>query len=1055
MKIHITLFLAAFALCSSSMLAQSSLNNYIKESTLLDVDGNHVTTSINYYDGFGRAIQSATNENCVSGAYLVSGKRLDSKGRCISELLPVVSSSLELVGVQTLQSEAQSQYHDNYPFIQKEYSATNELVSEIRQGSLWHTNSKKQVMENVPNGSQEVKLYTAPLNGNSLVHAGFYAPRTLVAQRTTDEDGKTMTVFWDLQGKKILERRGENNDTYFVYNDRDELRFVLSPQYQDDNDVRKFAYEYQYDAKGRVERTYLPGCSYQQFWYDCMDRPVFFQDSRLRGRNLYRYYLYDNFSRVTEQGVCSDLNRSSATVEIHNYYDNYDFLDSMGGLADSISISRAHHAYPASLLTGVRMTASDGTVFHTALYYDGKGNLTDRKTCSEDGRTLGIHNTYSYTDKVVSSAVTLDGNASFALQNTYDANTDLLLAQNLTSSVCGVTSSNDISQYTYDNYGRVALQATGSVTDPIAFEYDMHGWLKAISNPAFSENIKYASTGTGTPCFNGNISSMSWKASDDQWMTYDFEYDNLNRLVSSSYSSNGAHLRYNESVGAYSKNGSVLQFTRRGRKTDTGRFIVVDDLSMTYDGNRLIKVDDSAQLVTTTGTFDFSDGSDESVEYLYDGCGALIADKNKGIANIAYDNLGYPKEIQFSNGNKTRYVYLPDGTKLKTTHITAVDGIVVPLSNTVELADYQIINRDSTEYFGDIIYENGIVRRYIYDGGYVSVAYYSPSDVSYLSYHHYVKDHLGNIRAVVSDNGIVEQTTHYYPSGAIMSDISTNQSLQPNKYNGKELDRMHGLDWYDYGARNYDAQILTWDRMDPLCENYYNISPYVYCMNNPVKFIDPDGRKGFLVHGTWSSGGTWHDIPGLKEASKTLFNDGDTMSKFDWSGNNNCEARTAAAGELIDQLVKEINDGGITNNEPITLIGHSHGGNVIIEAINKMVGMKEFDGIQINLLTINTPVRNDYQLSKTAQKRVNHVNVYDPKDPVQIRGGQNILKDAGRTFSNAQNIEVDNPQGAVEMKWSQGYDANSHSFATYPTLINGDFHNSHNRVNTWIHKIKN
>jgi len=112
----------------------------------------------------------------------------------------------------------------------------------------------------------------------------------------------------------------------------------------------------------------------------------------------------------------------------------------------------------------------------------------------------------------------------------------------------------------------------------------------------------------------------------------------------------------------------------------------------------------------------------------------------------------------------------------------------------------------------------------------------------------YVKDHLGNIRAVLSDNGHVEQTTHYYPSGAIMSDISTNQSLQPNKYNGKELDRMHGLDWYDYGARNYDAQILTWDRMDPLCEKYYNISPYVYCANNPVRFVDMDGKEPIKMY---------------------------------------------------------------------------------------------------------------------------------------------------------------------------------------------------------------
>ena len=44
------------------------------------------------------------------------------------------------------------------------------------------------------------------------------------------------------------------------------------------------------------------------------------------------------------------------------------------------------------------------------------------------------------------------------------------------------------------------------------------------------------------------------------------------------------------------------------------------------------------------------------------------------------------------------------------------------------------------------------------------------------------------------------------------------------KYNGKEFDRMHGLDTYDYGARQYDGARILWNRMDPLCEKYYNIN---------------------------------------------------------------------------------------------------------------------------------------------------------------------------------------------------------------------------------------
>jgi len=73
---------------------------------------------------------------------------------------------------------------------------------------------------------------------------------------------------------------------------------------------------------------------------------------------------------------------------------------------------------------------------------------------------------------------------------------------------------------------------------------------------------------------------------------------------------------------------------------------------------------------------------------------------------------------------------------------------------------------------------------------------------------------------------------------------TTNASLQPFKYNGKELDMMHGLNTYDYGARQYYSALPVWDRVDPLAEKYRETSPYVYCTNNPVNKFDPDGRDG-------------------------------------------------------------------------------------------------------------------------------------------------------------------------------------------------------------------
>jgi RHS repeat-associated protein len=76
----------------------------------------------------------------------------------------------------------------------------------------------------------------------------------------------------------------------------------------------------------------------------------------------------------------------------------------------------------------------------------------------------------------------------------------------------------------------------------------------------------------------------------------------------------------------------------------------------------------------------------------------------------------------------------------------------------------------------------------------------------------------------------------------------TGQNEQPYKYNGKELDRMHGLNMYDYGARMYSPVIGRFTTMDPLAEKYYNISPYAYCANNPVNAIDPTGMDHYRLN---------------------------------------------------------------------------------------------------------------------------------------------------------------------------------------------------------------
>jgi len=108
------------------------------------------------------------------------------------------------------------------------------------------------------------------------------------------------------------------------------------------------------------------------------------------------------------------------------------------------------------------------------------------------------------------------------------------------------------------------------------------------------------------------------------------------------------------------------------------------------------------------------------------------------------------------------------------------------------------ISVDSVNYYGSLVFENGQLSKGLFDGGYATFSGGQPT------FHYYTKDHLGNNRAVVNHDGTLEQTVHYYPFGATYYDTGRNINLQRYTYNGKELDCMHGLNFYDYSARQYD-----------------------------------------------------------------------------------------------------------------------------------------------------------------------------------------------------------------------------------------------------------
>ena len=151
----------------------------------------------------------------------------------------------------------------------------------------------------------------------------------------------------------------------------------------------------------------------------------------------------------------------------------------------------------------------------------------------------------------------------------------------------------------------------------------------------------------------------------------------------------------------------------------------------------------------------------------------------------------------------------------------------------------------TTDYVNGYIFTNNNLSMARTDNG-----YYTLSSTGTPTYHFYLKDHQGllsdatkgsNNRVVVAENDSIVQINHYYPYGALFAE-STNGDVQRFKYNGKELDRKFGLDWYDHGARHNDAAIGRWHSMDPMAEKYYGISPYAYCGGNPVNLGDYNGK---------------------------------------------------------------------------------------------------------------------------------------------------------------------------------------------------------------------
>ena len=529
----------------------------------------------------------------------------------------------------------------------------------------------------------------------------------------------------------------------------------------------------------------------------------------------YMYYLYDSLGRLTLQGEYTGKNPSSSpTVLVQSYYDGYGFVGGTG--LPTGQFTKDTSGYGRGSLTGSAVTVfGSSTKIYKAFYYDIKGRMTK----SVQNNLLSGYDitstVYTFSDKP--SGVTHTHTASGKTTRT-EVYTYTYDHADRISKVQHSLGGTAIALYdaTYDNFGRLLTKLYhGTNTNKLTYAYNLRSWLTGISGTCFTQNLYY-NTGVGTAKYNGSISSMTWKSGNESTVRgYKFTYDGLDRMLNATYGetasiSTNAN-RFSENVAGYDKNGNIKSLQRYGQ-TGASAYGLLDNLTFTLNGNQLSRVEDAVSTAAYGTNTAFVNGASAAGEYAYDVNGNLTKDLNKGITDIQYNVLNLPSTVSFSDGSTITYTYGADGTKLRTVH---------KIGSTTT----------TTDYCGNVIYENGTQKLLLTEEGYINLT-------GTQQYHYYLKDHQGNNRVVINQSGTVEETNHYYPFGGV---FGTTGNTQPYKYNGKELDTKKGLNWYDYGARHYDAALGRFTTNDRFAEKYYSMSPYQYGANNPVNNIDVNG----------------------------------------------------------------------------------------------------------------------------------------------------------------------------------------------------------------------
>ncbi|WP_158642991.1 DUF6443 domain-containing protein [Mucilaginibacter ginsenosidivorax] len=777
--------------------------------------------------------------------------------------------------------------------------------------------------------------------------------------------------------------------TYYVYDDYGNLAFVLPPGALPDGGTISsttldfWCYQYRYDERGRLVEKKLPGKGKEFIVYNTLNQVVMTQDANQRGNTnqtgtnpQWSVIKYDAQGRVVVTGLYTDAgsaagteNRTGIQAAVTNnanlwenriaggngyntsagvylaypttlnttlgvnYYDNYT-IPSLPGVFDKhaeAGMSTMTTGLPtASLVKILDGTTGNNNMLWNVSYYDDFGRNIRGFSEHFKGGLVSVNNydeiksTYDFTSAVLtnsrvnyinSSSNTATQSVAVNLAYDYDhLGRKLRTWQGINGNTILLNS------YVYNEIGQVSEKNLHSADNgktfvqSVDYRYNNRGWLKSINNAAlnnadplinndtndaFGEEVSYDDYGTtALKQYNGNISAVSWQGKKQPSglaaqivQGYEYSYDKLNRLTLANYTTTGLTGRYNEAI-TYDAMGNIKKLNRY---RDNNGLTPIDQLTYLYDNG-----DNSNRLLSVT---DIS-GSDEgqlngTAGYTYDNNGNLRVDNKKQLT-FTYNHLNLPYTVTPATGSAITYIYDATGRKLRK---------VITGGNR----DY--INGIEYDAAGSLVFlatEEGRAR---------------PNASGYF-YEYTLKDHLGNTRVLIGQDGQVAQQTDYYAFGL---EMNRGGVVVPNpdnkyKYNGKELQDELSMNLYDYGARFYDPAIARWTNTDPLAEKNKRWSGYNYAANNPVRFIDPDGMEDKpavgadgLTDDQWIESSNPSSDPNLSSAFKEVNKeDEQKKEKTNATTSSNQSTSSNGGGIIINGIIIPIP--GMTTF--IVIVGH-------------------------------------------------------------------------------------------------------------------------------------